>query len=219
MAQNPEKKRKCPKCSKTFKTGYDLTNHIVRHDPNAKVKCQVCGLIYKNRLALSSHMWHIHRTRELPRCDTCNRVFSTVQNLRVHTDTVHSTRERLRLPCTFPGCEKTFLHKHHVARHVRTNHAENPVRFPCTLCRKEFKTRVELEGHILTHTTEKPHTCTTCGRRFAHKSHMRSHEVTHLEKATRHREKCSICCRTFLPRRIVLRIKLNGSRGSETCRG
>lgn len=41
MGSKQEKVWKCSTCSKTFPTKQRLTNHIVTHDPEAKVKCQV----------------------------------------------------------------------------------------------------------------------------------------------------------------------------------
>ncbi|OXA45231.1 zinc finger protein 135-like [Folsomia candida] len=177
---------------------------MVKHDSDAKVKlCEVSGLISKSRRALSSHMWKLHRNRMRPTgpsCDTCHRVFSSLTSLRRHSDTVHSRSAPPRFPCTFPGCKKTYSYKYAVANHVKTEHVENPVRYPCTLCGKEFKTKFELEQHIPTHTTEKPYNCATCGRSFAHRGSLTRHEKTHLEKSTRARLKCHLCPQTFLRR-------------------
>ncbi|XP_035712187.1 zinc finger protein 467-like [Folsomia candida] len=120
--------------------------------------------------------------------------------LQRHIGAVHSTKERARFPCTFPGCEKTYLNKHHIAQHVHKEHAKHPVRFWCTLCGREFKTRTLLESHIPTHTTEKPYNCATCGRSFSHKGDIKGHEMTHLEKSSRPMLKCDVCPHTFLSR-------------------
>ncbi|OXA44925.1 Zinc finger protein 25 [Folsomia candida] len=138
-----------------------------------------------------------HSNRKRPSCDTCHRVMSSYYALRQHIDAFHNTKERPRLPCTFLGCEKTYQNRSSILHHARTEHSENPVRFPCTLCKKEFKTRTELEIHIPTHTTEKPYNCATCGRRFANRGYMKLHETTHLEKSARKVSKCHICTQIF----------------------
>ncbi|OXA44481.1 hypothetical protein Fcan01_20862 [Folsomia candida] len=143
-------------------------------------------------------MWRMYNNRERPSCDTCHRMFFNSAKLRQHIDTVHSTKKRRRLPCTVPGCEKTFLHKGNVVRHVRTDHAQNPVRYPCTLCGKEFKLRCHLENHILTHTTEKHYKCATCGKSFAQMGHLKDHEKTHLDKSARDMSNCHVCHENFL---------------------
>ncbi|OXA45027.1 Zinc finger protein 26 [Folsomia candida] len=198
------RKWECPKCSKSFKTHGDLNRHIARHDPDGNVKCEVCGLLSKNRVALSSHVVRIHSNRKRPSCNTCHRMFSNSTNLREHIKAAHNTKERPRFPCTFPGCEKSYLNKGHISRHVNYEHAQNPVRFPCTLCGNEFKARFELEQHISTHTTEKPYNCATCGMSFAQMRKMKSHEKMHLEKSARE-SNCHLCPRTFLWRRGLQR--------------
>ncbi|OXA45291.1 zinc finger protein 726 [Folsomia candida] len=200
MDLKPGKKWGSPKCSKTFETYNGLTRHSVCHDSDAKVKCEICSVICKNRPTLSSHKWRFHSNRKRPSCHICHGVFSSSISLRNHIEIMHSKKERPRLPCTFPGCGKTYLTKGNVVRHVQIEHTQNSVRFPCTLCGKEFKRRNELEQHIPTHTTEKPHKCATCGRSFAHKGTLTSHEMTHLEKSTRPVLQCHVCPQTFLSR-------------------
>ncbi|XP_035712275.1 PR domain zinc finger protein 5-like [Folsomia candida] len=146
----------------------------------------------KNPPTLHKHIKTVHTNLDRPSCDICHRVFFTPGNLQRHMDTVHSTIKRPRLPCGFPGCEKTYLNKRDVSMHIKSEHAENPTRFPCTLCCKEFKTRRELESHISTHTTEKAYTCSTCGRRFASHTTMKTHEIIHLEKSTRRIFMCEL---------------------------
>ncbi|XP_035713701.1 gastrula zinc finger protein XlCGF7.1 isoform X2 [Folsomia candida] len=196
------KSLKCPKCCKTFNFKSDLIKHLVTHDLNAKVKCKICGIILKHPVALSTHMQRLHTNRKWPSCEICNRAFHDSATLRKHTEVVHSTSERPRLPCGFPNCEKTFLDKRCVSRHIKTDHVENPVRFSCILCGKEFKNRGDLGHHILTHTTEKPFKCANCGRSFSEKQNLKRHEKVHLERSTRVMSKCHICthCQTFLTR-------------------
>ncbi|XP_035713529.1 zinc finger protein 708-like [Folsomia candida] len=159
------KKWECAQCSKQFKSNKYLTRHMVTHDPDAKVTCEDCSKTFKNRRVLSSHKWYIHTNRKIPRCDTCHRVFATPAILQRHIDTTHITEEGPPFPCKFRGCEETYLHEDDLLEHVKTGHAKNPVRFPCTFCGKEFKTRVQLEAHIPTHsrTKKKEYKCATCG--------------------------------------------------------
>ncbi|XP_035716266.1 gastrula zinc finger protein XlCGF62.1-like isoform X1 [Folsomia candida] len=171
----------CSTCSKTCTTKCNLKLHMLTHDPDAKVKCEICGKISKNPKLLSAHIRMLHTDRDRPSCDICHRLFSTDAKLRRHVNIVHSTTKRPRLPCGFPGCGKTYLNRHSVSYHIKADHSENPTRFPCTLCGKEFKIRRILEAHISTHTTEKTHICSTCGRgfRFGQLTVMKYHERTH----------------------------------------
>ncbi|XP_035708074.1 zinc finger protein 26-like [Folsomia candida] len=195
MGRNSGKKWECPKCSKTLKTKQSLKNHVVSHDPDARMKCEICGKISKNPVALAGHIARIHKNRDRRNCHICHRLFCDSRALRMHIDAVHGSEERPRFPCTFSTCEKTYLDRRDVSKHVKTEHAENPVKFPCTLCAKEYKFRPHLELHILTHTTEKPHKCATCEKSFARLQGLKVHKATHLENAVL---KCKLCLHTFL---------------------
>ncbi|XP_035713559.1 zinc finger protein 816-like isoform X3 [Folsomia candida] len=200
-----QKKWECSKCRKTFKTKGTLKRHEITHGQAAKVKCEVCGKISKNSFSLASHMRKQHTNLQRPSCDTCHRVFSGATSLRCHTETSHSTKERSRFPCPFPGCEKTYPSQGGLWQHVKKEHGQNPVQFPCTLCGKEFKRRAELVQHIPTHTKEKPHNCAICGKSFARRTGLKSHEVTHLEKSTRDMLQCHVCPQTFITRQGLQR--------------
>ncbi|OXA45341.1 Zinc finger protein 26 [Folsomia candida] len=182
MASSQENKWKCIHCSSTFKYEGQLDRHLVTHDPNTKVKCKICGKISKNPATLSAHVSYMHTNRIQPACNICDKPFSNLAHLRRHIDTVHSKKERPRSHCEFPGCEKTYLDKDAMSKHVKTEHAENAARFPCSLCGKEFKSRGDLGHHISTHTTEKPFKCTTCWRSFALRKGLKTHENCQLSQ-------------------------------------
>ncbi|XP_035713597.1 zinc finger protein 888-like [Folsomia candida] len=197
MGPHPVKKFQCPECSKTFKDKYHLKDHEITHDPDAKVKCEICGKVLKNPVTLISHMRKIHSNRERPKCATCQRLFYNAASLRRHIAARHSTMDRPRFPCQFLGCEKIYQTRGGLRTHVVADHVENQVRFPCTLCGKDFKIRTELESHTSRHTREKPYNCATCGRSFTHVGVMKHHEMTHLEASRRVMSKCRLCMQAF----------------------
>ncbi|XP_021964853.2 zinc finger protein 70-like [Folsomia candida] len=125
-------------------------------------------------------------------CAICPGEFTTASGLRKHIERFHTGIERARLPCGFPGCEKTYLNKNHLVTHFNVEHAENPVRYGCTLCSKEFKRKEHLERHTAAHTTEKPYKCQTCGAGFGQHSSLKKHELIHLDKSARHVLKCGL---------------------------
>ncbi|XP_035711646.1 zinc finger protein 502-like [Folsomia candida] len=129
MNPKPRKKWECPTCSKTFTTKRNLTQHGITHDPSAQIKCKICGKVSKSPVRLAAHMKGVHSNRERSNCDICHRTYRNSSSLQRHVDVVHGTRERSRFPCTFSGCEKTYLNQGHLLEHVRAEHVENPLRF------------------------------------------------------------------------------------------
>ncbi|OXA47383.1 PR domain zinc finger protein 5 [Folsomia candida] len=205
MDSKPENKWwNCAPCKLRFIYKSEFVRHLLKHETN--VKCEICGLISKNRLALSSHVAKIHGNRIRPACSICNKTLSNQANLRKHLDTVHNMEEdRPRFPCGFPGCEKSYLTKGDLTKHVKAGHVENPVRFPCTRCGKEFKTRAYLGRHVSTHTTDKPCKCATCGKCFACRRYMTIHKRIHTQKSGRETFQCHLCLQTFLTKYGVQR--------------
>ncbi|OXA43265.1 PR domain zinc finger protein 5 [Folsomia candida] len=175
------KKWECSECSKTFNNIYNFKRHLVIHDKNGQVKCEICGKILKNLTSLPTHKRNFHETQKRLPCNICGRGFSSPGCLRRHAKSVHATTKRKRISCTFSGCDKTFSTAGNLRQHFYTEHAENPIRYLCTLCGREFKSRGNLGQHVRAHTTEKPHKCPTCGRGFAQMTYLRFHQATHEE--------------------------------------
>ncbi|XP_035712316.1 PR domain zinc finger protein 5-like [Folsomia candida] len=198
MARRGGNESSCSTCLKTFRTKANLTRHMSTHNLDAKVKCEICARIFRNPRTLSNHIKRLHTNRDRAICDVCHRGFFSPDNLRRHISAVHCTITRPRFPCGFPACDKSYLTKADVSKHIKIEHAENPARFPCTLCGKEFRSKHNLDAHISTHTTEKPYSCFTCGRHFSNAYKLKIHEVTHLEQFARRIFKCEICDQTFL---------------------
>lgn len=70
-------------------------------------------------------MANFHNNGPRVSCNICHKSFTTKTNLQAHRKTVHSSTTRPRFPCTFPGCDKTYLEKKAVAAHFRSEHNEN----------------------------------------------------------------------------------------------
>ncbi|KAG0723707.1 Zinc finger protein 536 [Chionoecetes opilio] len=50
-----------------------------------------------------------------------------------------------------------------------------PIRFFCPLCPKGFRSKLDMERHVRTHTGEKPFKCPYCPHRSATKGNLKSH--------------------------------------------
>ncbi|OXA39269.1 zinc finger protein 888-like [Folsomia candida] len=191
----------CLVCQKYFPTKTRLRHHVAIHQENRGIKCEIRGKVVKD---LGIHKSNVHKNRVRPACEICKKTFSSSQNLQVHKNAFHNERtDRPRLPCWYSDCDKTYLTKAEVRKHVGRVRSEDPIRFRCKLCGKELRSGQGLGQHIATHTTEKSFTCSVCGKGFIHLSNFKQHQLIHQDKATRKEFLCKICPQTFLSRQGV----------------
>jgi len=140
----------------------DIQNHIRK--VHLKIKnfgCDLCDAKFSNRGQVEKHVNGVHSSlrEKCPHCDTMLKVTT----MKAHIRNVHEN-VKPRIACTEEDCEKTFLSKSDMNRHIASVHEK--LKFPCPECGKNFHIDF-LKKHIqMIHKQIYPYFCKQCGKGF-----------------------------------------------------
>ncbi|CAG9763105.1 unnamed protein product [Ceutorhynchus assimilis] len=199
----------CEECSEQCDNAFLLSLHMAKHNEENKLVCPLCNSqTHKSVLEIRKHIAkeHFEDKPEMLQCDTCNKQFTKIKDLRNHQK-LHKV-ERLESLYTFnllrnsyscDTCLQEFPTKQDIDVHVETHS------YTCPVCSKKFKKALLIGLHMAEHNDEGIISCPMCSHDF--KTKCKSRLIRHIRQ-THQKERpktsqCEYCGSSYLSKTML----------------
>jgi len=156
----------CNICGKAVRNMHYHRLNCNRDNVN-RIVCELCEKPFSCKTALELHVNGVHANiKEV--CPVCGK---EVRFVNSHMRFAHSEEKLNKFACNIPGCDKTFITKQNVAKHIERVH--DGKKDQCTICKEWLK---NLPSHMYqVHKQGKEHVCDDCGKVFYRSYDLKLH--------------------------------------------
>ncbi|XP_055595135.1 zinc finger protein 557-like [Uranotaenia lowii] len=172
-------------CRQRFEKLRQLRIHILLHINPDALKCSECNKHFTSNISLKKHMSHAHVPGKQFQCGICQEMLGTRGLLQAHKRTHKTKQEFLCIPC-----DKQFSTDNSLKIHNRTIH-ERGIGHVCDICLKVFKTKENLQIHLVEHENKESIVCTVCGESMKNQITLDMHMKRHTKSTMA--ISCHIC--------------------------
>uniref|UniRef100_A0A1I8NYC5 Uncharacterized protein n=1 Tax=Stomoxys calcitrans TaxID=35570 RepID=A0A1I8NYC5_STOCA len=171
----------CEICHQLVASYSQLKEHFSKNHASEGFYLMCCQLRLETRYDIERHI-HYHNAPQQLKCETCCKVYSSEQNLRVHRKCAHTSKgkdknakdiQELQGKYCCVKCSKIFATEQHLKKHNRNVH--KPKILECKFCEKSFMRPNALRDHLAGHKGEKSYVCSVCPKAFIVSSSFSTH--------------------------------------------
>ncbi|KAM3955990.1 LOW QUALITY PROTEIN: zinc finger protein 711 [Aphomia sociella] len=198
----------CDYCEKTFRWKTSLRKHLERHKietgQKRKPYCESCRISFMTTSNLQKHVKTSSKhqiqlkLRKLKDSLTDDSMSPENHQARIEQIKKSVNKSREQYPC--PQCDKRFLWRGNLLRHLHSHTARANGELVCEPCNRTFSSIATYKQHMeisKKHVTENEfkYMCSDCGQKFANKTRLRDHiNWEHLKNFV---HTCTICQKVF----------------------